>query len=240
MATCPKCQLPNPEAVESCIWCGGHRFAPEVLAGTEIVPIAAHPESLADPARTMAPRLPSAYGESIHTPNTPAPEFRPLPSHVGLLFTPHPVGGPKSSEARTLATTPAALAHQQAAIQQAAIITPAPSETAVQRLQAKLVVIRGQRINREYPIYEGRNVLGRFADRPVDIDLVAQEAEGQIWSSRQHAAITLDKNGLVVEDLNSLNGTWVNGARLAAGQKRPLRPNDVIQIGTVHLRLVIL
>ena len=100
-------------------------------------------------------------------------------------------------------------------------------------------MIRGQKINHEYPLYEGRNVIGRFADRPVDIDLVFQEAEGQIWSSRQHAIITFDKNLLLVEDLNSLNGTWLNGARMSAGQKRPLKPNDVIQIGTVQLRLVI-
>ena len=76
-------------------------------------------------------------------------------------------------------------------------------------------------------------------DRPVDIDLVAQEAEGQIWSSRQHSVIHVDKSLLFVEDLNSLNGTWVNGARLHPGQKRPLKATDVIQIGTVQLKLVI-
>ncbi|MFO0804506.1 MAG: FHA domain-containing protein [Gemmataceae bacterium] len=132
-----------------------------------------------------------------------------------------------------MAATPAALAGQLA------VTTPVPSDTAPPSIQAKLVVLRGQRINQEYPLYPGRNMLGRFADRPVDIDLGAQEAEGQIWSSRQHALVTFDKNVLVVEDLNSLNGTWVNAVRLIPGTKRALQPNDIIQIGTVQLRLVI-
>jgi pSer/pThr/pTyr-binding forkhead associated (FHA) protein len=42
-----------------------------------------------------------------------------------------------------------------------------------------------------------------------------------------------------VEDLNSLNGTWVNGARLHAGQQKPLKPGDVIQIGAVQLKLAV-
>ncbi len=103
--------------------------------------------------------------------------------------------------------------------------------------QPKLVVLRGMRINAEFPIYEGRNTVGRFADKPVDIDLVSQESTEQIWCSRQHAAVTFDKGNVVIEDLNSLNGTWVNGVRIHAGQPKPLRHGDVVQIGTVQMKL---
>jgi hypothetical protein len=102
----------------------------------------------------------------------------------------------------------------------------------------KLVVLRGLRINAEYPIYEGRNTIGRFADKPVDIDLVSQESVEQIWCSRQHATITFDRGNVLVEDLNSLNGTWVNGSRIHAGQYHVLKHGDVIQIGTVQLKLL--
>ena len=85
----------------------------------------------------------------------------------------------------------------------------------------------------------GRNIIGRFAERPVDIDLIHQEAEGQIWSSRQHAVVTYDREVLVLEDLNSLNGTWVNATRVPPGTQRMLKPNDVIQIGTVQLKVVV-
>src|SRR5438094_732637 len=56
--------------------------------------------------------------------------------------------------------------------------------------KARLVVVRGLRPNWEYPLYEGRNVLGRADEQPVDIDPQPQEPEDRIWSSRQHAVIT--------------------------------------------------
>jgi pSer/pThr/pTyr-binding forkhead associated (FHA) protein len=71
----------------------------------------------------------------------------------------------------------------------------------------------------------------------VDIDLTAVEPDGQVWSSRRHAALTLDRMMLVVEDLNSLNGTWVNGVRLRPGGALPLKTGDVIQIGVAQLRV---
>lgn len=103
----------------------------------------------------------------------------------------------------------------------------------------RLVVLRGMRTGDEYPLYPGRNTLGRFADQPVDVDLTPQEPEGQVWSSRKHATVTVGEGLILVEDLNSLNGTWVNGGRIYRGQPRPLKPGDVIQIGTVQLRLVV-
>lgn len=230
MAICPKCQLPNPESVAACIWCGGHQFAAVVETPANVAAVAG--SSFEIPGGII-PVLPPSIGESIHTPNTPPPEHKPLPSHVGLLLTPRV--GSVPAEPRTVATTPA----MNYAAQQVGVPTPAPQET-LPKIHPKIVVLRGQKINLEYPVYEGRNVIGRFADRPVDIDLVGQEAEGQIWSSRQHAAITFDKNILLVEDLNSLNGTWVNGSRLQAGQKRQLKADDVIQIGTVQLKIIIL
>ena len=115
----------------------------------------------------------------------------------------------------------------------------APTAPAVPTVKPKLVVLRGMKIGAEYPLYEGKNVLGRFADKPVDIDLISQESDAQIWCSRQHAAITFDKGAVLIEDLNSLNGTWVNGVRIHPGQLRVLKANDVIQVGTVQMKLVL-
>lgn len=113
-----------------------------------------------------------------------------------------------------------------------------PTETAAPAARPKLVVLRGMKLNAEYPVYEGKNILGRFADKPVDIDLVSQESVEQIWCSRQHAALTLEKGAVLLEDLNSLNGTWLNGVRVHAGQPRPVKPGDVVQVGTVQMKLV--
>jgi pSer/pThr/pTyr-binding forkhead associated (FHA) protein len=105
--------------------------------------------------------------------------------------------------------------------------------------QPKLVVQRGLKINFEYPIYEGQNFIGRADEKPVDIDLEDQEPPDRIWSSRQHAVIFFEGGTLSVEDLNSSNGTFVNRNRIYPGQKTPLNVNDVIQIGTVQLRVKI-
>jgi hypothetical protein len=101
----------------------------------------------------------------------------------------------------------------------------------------KLVVLRGQRVNVEYEIYEGDNYIGRADEKAVDVDLEDQEPPDRIWSSRQHALITYENGQLAIEDLNSLNGTFVNRLRVAPGQKRPLQVDDVIQIGTVQMKV---
>ena len=103
----------------------------------------------------------------------------------------------------------------------------------------KLVVVRGQKLNVEFPIYGDMNFIGRADEKPVDIDLEEQEPPERIHSSRQHAVIHFDEaaGNLTIEDLNSANGTYVNRARIYPGQKKQLFVNDVVQIGNVHLKL---
>jgi pSer/pThr/pTyr-binding forkhead associated (FHA) protein len=103
--------------------------------------------------------------------------------------------------------------------------------------QPKLVVVRGLKLNVEYPVYEGQNFIGRSDENPVDIDLDDQEPQERSWISRQHAVITFANDELTVEDLNSANGTYVNRGRVAPGQKRGLAPDDVVQVGTIHLKV---
>jgi len=109
----------------------------------------------------------------------------------------------------------------------------------INEAKARLVVVRGLRPNWEYRIFEGRNILGRADEKPVDIDLQPQETEDRIWSSRQHAAITAERNGLVIEDLGSANGTYVNRSRVPPGEKRPLRDGDIIQIGEIQFKVLL-
>jgi pSer/pThr/pTyr-binding forkhead associated (FHA) protein len=105
--------------------------------------------------------------------------------------------------------------------------------------QPRLVVLRGLKRNVEYPIYEGHNFIGRADEKPVDIDLDDQEPPDRVWSSRQHALITFENGQLLIEDLNSSNGTFVNRTRIYPGQKRELAVGDVVQIGTVQMKLIV-
>ncbi len=106
-------------------------------------------------------------------------------------------------------------------------------------VKPRLEVVRGEKVQVYFLILEGRNVVGRSVVSPVDIDLSGQEPVERVWSSRQHACIGFDGRSVILEDLNSLNGTFVNRQRIYPGQQRVLQPNDIIQIGTVQLRLLV-
>lgn len=85
----------------------------------------------------------------------------------------------------------------------------------------------------EPPIVElgdGEVVLGRQA--ACDLRL------GSDVASRRHARVGVRDGSWFVEDLNSKNGTAVNGVRLRAGVPTPLRDLDRIEIGSVRLLFV--
>lgn len=52
--------------------------------------------------------------------------------------------------------------------------------------------------------------------------------------SRLHCQFTLDGDALGVEDLNSTNGTWVNGEKVA---KVPLLSGDRVKVGRVEFEV---
>ena len=71
-------------------------------------------------------------------------------------------------------------------------------------------------------------ILGRDSSSTVQYDADRDDLVG-----RQHAKISRDPsdpNGFMVEDMESRNGTFVNGQKLSAPQK--LYPGDKVQLGT--------
>jgi Protein of unknown function (DUF3662)/FHA domain len=84
-----------------------------------------------------------------------------------------------------------------------------------------LVLPDGRRI----PLGEQPIVIGRMADS----DLVVADAR----ASRKHAQLHAQGNGFVVTDLDSMNGTLVNGAPI---REHPLADGDEIRIGNTVLR----
>jgi hypothetical protein len=176
------------------------------------------------------------------TPAAPSPEV-PVAAvveeaPVAAVVQETPVAAVVEETATAAPVEPPPLA--EAAPAEAAPAAEAPAAPSVPPgAQVKLVVIRGQKINMEFPVYGELNFIGRADEKPVDIDLEDQEPPERIWTSRQHAVIEYKENeGIItIEDLNSSNGTFVNRNRVHPGQKRQLFVNDVIQIGTVHMKL---
>ena len=88
-------------------------------------------------------------------------------------------------------------------------------ETGAQKAAAT-VVLRG----REFPLYEGTNVLGRDPSADVQID--------DHTVSRRHASITVGDT-VVLTDLDSKNGTFINGVQL--GEPSPLADGQCFVLG---------
>jgi hypothetical protein len=55
--------------------------------------------------------------------------------------------------------------------------------------------------------------------------------------SRQHARLLWRDGRLMIEDLASTNGTWVNDVRLAPNVPHPLWDGDILRLGTLRLRV---
>lgn len=80
---------------------------------------------------------------------------------------------------------------------------------------------------REVAIADGRTTLGRRPTNDIVIDNLA--------ISGQHAALHCTGNVVLLEDLQSTNGTYVNGRAI---QKQVLRDADVIELGKYKLRYI--
>jgi class 3 adenylate cyclase len=88
-----------------------------------------------------------------------------------------------------------------------------------------LVVTDGPLAGRRFEV-DTRLLVGRVdADLTIDDELV----------SRRHAEIRTVAGALEIEDRGSLNGTWVNGERIAG--PRALAPGDVIKLGKTSLEV---
>ncbi len=72
---------------------------------------------------------------------------------------------------------------------------------------------------------------------PVEADIVLPDAS----VSRRHACFQLSRDGLVITDLESTNGTSVNGHRLSRYERQvPLADGSTLTLGEVTLRVEII
>ncbi|MBI4041510.1 MAG: FHA domain-containing protein [Deltaproteobacteria bacterium] len=97
------------------------------------------------------------------------------------------------------------------------------------RIKAKLMVLEGKSPHTSYDLQGKEMVIGRDAacDLFLDDDKI----------SREHAKILLQAEGYVLEDLNSMNGTYVNHQKITSPHL--LKSSDHIQLGDSVLQFAL-
>jgi len=93
-----------------------------------------------------------------------------------------------------------------------------------------LQVVRGRSEANTLRLMDGVNSIGRHDDCQIRI------RSSQV--SRRHCQLFEEGNKLILRDLGSFNGTFVNGKRVLGQQT--LKPGDVLTIGGVTLRVDLL
>lgn len=92
---------------------------------------------------------------------------------------------------------------------------------------AMLVVVRGPNAGSRFLLDREATTVGRHPDSDIFLD--------DVTVSRRHAELLRTASHLLVKDLGSLNGTYVNGERV---DERHLGTGDELQIGRFKLLFV--
>jgi pSer/pThr/pTyr-binding forkhead associated (FHA) protein len=115
----------------------------------------------------------------------------------------------------------------QPTVQRAAAVDDSGA-TKVRMAVPKFVLrgVSGAAFGKTYPV-PGAVVIGRQQD--CDISVPTEEI------SRRHAQVKPTADGLLVEDLGSANGTFINGKRVQTGL---MRPGEELRLDTIRFLLV--
>jgi len=92
---------------------------------------------------------------------------------------------------------------------------------------AKLVILSEGMTGRTHELTVDKTTVGRVEDNTLQI------SEASV--SSYHAEILLRGNEIVIKDLNSTNGTFINGEQITG--EAPLKAGQILRLGKIELRL---
>ena len=215
MIKCGECGYENMDGLDYCDGCGAKlaAAAPGAAPAAEAPPAAA-PEAAPAPAAAPAETAAPAASDGMPAPSAEAPAAE-MPKSEAPTGEIKPEAAPESA--------------------------PAPALAAGAPFKAKLSVVRGGRKGQEFPLEDGNNLIGRWDPETgsfPEVDLDADDPEAKI--SRKHALIRIDAGKITIEDIGSLNGTYVNRQpRLSPGSPAEIKSGDEVIIGKTFLKLVV-
>jgi hypothetical protein len=151
------------------------------------------------PVRPVPPAPPAPL-PAEHVVKAPPPFSPPPPPAENVIKAPPPFG-----------KTPAAAPSE-------------PPDSTIVLTRARLSLLDGDRIAKEFPLKPGVSILGRLA--LSDVHLPTPDV------SRKHAQVIVGPSGVFVVDLESENGVVVNGRKV---DKVQLVDGDVLTLGKQRL-----
>jgi hypothetical protein len=181
----------------------------------------------------------AAAGTAAGAPAAAAPEAAPAaPAAESTTANAAPADGAAAPAAETpTSEAPTGEIKPEAAPESA----PTTAAAAGAPFKAKLAVVRGGRKGQEFPLEDGNNLIGRWDPETgsfPEVDLDADDPEAKI--SRKHALIRIEAGKITIEDIGSLNGTYVNRQpRLSPGSPAEIKSGDEVIIGKTFLKLVV-
>jgi pSer/pThr/pTyr-binding forkhead associated (FHA) protein len=91
---------------------------------------------------------------------------------------------------------------------------------------AKLVLLSAGMTGRTHDLIVDKTTIGRVEDNTFQI------AEPSV--SSHHCEVLLRGKDVVIKDLNSTNGTFINGEKVT---ESPIKPGQILRLGQVEMRL---
>ncbi len=91
---------------------------------------------------------------------------------------------------------------------------------------AKLVLLSAGMTGRTHELKVDKTTIGRLEDNTFQI------AEPSV--SSHHCEVLLSGNDVIVRDLNSTNGTYINGEKVT---EKPLKLGQILRLGQIEMRL---
>ena len=211
-------------------------------------PVAA-PPPLPLPPPVLAPEpvpvpvpLPAAAAVAAQAAAPPAPPPAPQRGRVAVVL---PVEPPASGPA---GRGTAAVAALRSLAEEMPVLAPPPERPAaavatavgVARVVAEpapAAFLVSKNTGHQYPVVKNESLLGRFdsvTNTHPDVDLSKEENSRNI--SRRHARlIHRDSAFFLAEEIGAMNGTFINGQRVANGVMNPLSDGDEIMLCRVGL-----
>lgn len=212
---CPQCGTAAIPGEAFCDNCGAPLSAPQrppVAVPTPpyspgLTPQPTYPPP--QPAQPTQPAAPPSYGAAPAAPPSYAQPAQP----VQPAYTPPPA--PPVQPAYTPPAQPA-----RTALAPARLVAVATGAAMALPATAQAIIGRADPVSQFRP----------------DLDLTAYGALEQ-GVGRRHVRLFVQDNQIMVEDMDSTNGTQINGQRLPPRQPKALRDGDQLQLGRLVLRI---